>query len=212
PIASATSFAEVTPLRPAFAQTRVGDTAARTLDRTSSPIPIPLQSDSRALTIVGVVAVGLASLATGFGGGFIVGQRSRLSIESIEVSHHESVAAPQPARAAVVDSKPIAPTAQAAAVIPEEKVSSPEPIPAPAAAQPAAPDVESGRLLVRSTPSGADVVVDGQPRGITPLTLRELSLGAHAIEVSQAGHEARRQRVTLSERRPERSIDFELRP
>jgi hypothetical protein len=72
--------------------------------------------------------------------------------------------------------------------------------------------VESGRLLVRSKPAGAGVVVDGQSRGVTPLDLRELALGAHTIEVSHPNHETRQRRVTLSERRPARSVDFELRP
>jgi hypothetical protein len=56
------------------------------------------------------------------------------------------------------------------------------------------------------------VLVDGQSRGVTPLALRELVLGAHTIEVTHPGHDTRRRRVTLSERRPERSLDFVLRP
>jgi hypothetical protein len=96
--------------------------------------------------------------------------------------------------------------------VPDEKVSSPEPIVATVARERAAPAVGSGRLLVRSTPAGAGVTVDGQSRGVTPLALRELALGAHTIEVSLSGHDTRRQRVTLSERRPARSIDVELRP
>jgi len=71
--------------------------------------------------------------------------------------------------------------------------------------------VESGRLLVRSRPAGAGVLVDGQTRGVTPLDLKELAFGAHTIEVSHPNHETRQRRVTLSERRPARSVDFELR-
>jgi hypothetical protein len=56
------------------------------------------------------------------------------------------------------------------------------------------------------------VVVDGQSRGVTPLDLRELAFGAHTIEVSYPGHDTRQRRVTVSERRPARSVDFELRP
>ena len=180
---------------------------ARSIDEPS--FAIPAQSESRGLFLGVVIAV---TFVVGFGGGFIVGQGSRPSAES-NVSHHESVAAPQSARAAVEDSKPIASTTQTAAPIAEEKVTSPEPIAVPVAAQPAAAPVdESGRLLVRSTPAGAEVVVDGQSRGLTPLALRDLAFGAHTIAVWHAGHETRQQRVTLSERRPSRSIDFELRP
>jgi hypothetical protein len=56
------------------------------------------------------------------------------------------------------------------------------------------------------------VRVDGKSRGVTPLALRDLAFGAHRIEVSYAGHDSRQRRVTLSERRPARTIDFELRP
>jgi hypothetical protein len=131
--------------------------------------------------------------------------------EPIGVSRHDAVAEPQPTRAAVEDPKPIASTTQTVAPISEEKVSS-EPIAATVAPQRAVPPVESGRLLVRSTPAGAAVVIDGQSRGVTPLTLPELAFGAHTIEVSDPGHDTRQQRVTLSERRPARSVDFKLRP
>jgi hypothetical protein len=153
-----------------------------------------------------VVAV---SFAAGFGGGFIVGQRSRPSTESIDISRNESVAEPQPTRAAVEDPKPIASTTPTVAPISEEKASSSEPI---AATTKTVALTDSGRLLVRSTPAGAGVVVDGQSRGVTPLDLRELAFGAHTIKVSHPGHDTRQRRVTLSERRPSRSVAFELRP
>ena len=136
------------------------------------------------------------------------------STESIDVSHHESVAEPQPPRAAVrEDPKPIASTRQTVAPISEEegKALKSASIAATVERQRAVPVVESGRLLVRSTPAGAGVLVDGQTRGVTPLDLRELPLGAHTIEVSHPNHETRQRRVTLSERRPARSVDFELR-
>jgi len=156
------------------------------------PPDTPVPSESPRALFVSVVVV--VSLAIGFGGGFIVGQDLR------------------PATA-VEDPKPIASTTPpTAAPIPQEKVSSPEPIPAPAAPQPAVPAVESGRLSVRSTPAGAEVLVDGQPSGVTPVALGDLAFGAHTIAVSYPGHDTRQQRVTLSERRPSRSIDFELRP
>jgi hypothetical protein len=156
---------------------------------------IPVQWGPRAFLVAAVVAV---SFAAGFGGGFVVGHLSRPSAETIDVS--QSVAVPQPPRAAAgEDPKPVASTTQTVAPISNEKVS-------------AVPAVESGRLLVRSTPAGAGVLVDGQSRGVTPLDLRELAFGAHTIEVSHPNHETRQRRVTLSGRRPARSLDFELRP
>jgi serine/threonine protein kinase len=201
---------------------------ASSIDEASHGIPV--QSGSRAFLVAGVVAV---IFGAGFGGGFLVGQRSRPSTESIDVSHNESVAEPRPARAAVEEPKAIASTTQTVAPISEEKVSSSEPIAATTkmvapisnervsgaapitatvARQPAVPAVDSGRLLVRSTPAGAGVVVDGRSRGVTPLDLRELAFGTYTIKVSHPGHDTRQRRLTLSERRPERSVDFELRP
>ena len=142
----------------------------------------------------------------------MVGHFSRPSPESIDVSHQESVAEPPPTRVAAEDPKPIASTSKTGAPIAEEKVPSSQPIAATVPPRPAAPAVGSGRLLVRSKPAGAGVVVDGQSRGVTPLDLRELAWGAHTIEVSHPNHETRQRRVTLSERRPAQSVDFELRP
>jgi PEGA domain len=196
-----------------FAEEVTPPPRANSMDEASFGMPV--QSGSRAFLVTSAVVV---SFAAGFGGGFVVGQFSRPLTDSINVSHPESVAASQPTRAAVEDPKPIASTKQTAAPISEEKVSSPkpiatsEPIAAPVAPQRAVPVVEAGRLVVRSTPAGAGVMVDGQSRGVTPLTLRELAFGAHTIEVSHPGHDTRRQRVTLSERRPARSVSLTLRP
>ena len=183
---------------------------ARSIDRTSYPVPV--QSESRAFLVASIVAI---SFAAGFGGGFVVGHFSKPSTESIDVSHHEPVTKPQPPRAAAgEDPKPIASTRQTVASISDEegKALKSASIAATVERQRAVPVVESGRLLVRSTPAGAGVLVDGQSRGVTPLDLRELALGAHTIEVSHPNHETRKRRVTLSERRPTRSVDFELRP
>ena len=172
----------------------------------------PVQPVSRAFVAAAVITI---SFAAGFGGGFVVGHFSKPSTESMESRHYESIAESQPVRAAVEAPKPTAPAMQPPAPISkptvatvakqtaapssEEKVSSPAP-------------VASGRLQVRSSPAGAGVVIDGQTRGVTPLTLRDLALGAHTIEVSHPDHNSRQRRVTLSERRPARTLDFELRP
>jgi len=41
--------------------------------------------------------------------------------------------------------------------------------------------MEVGSLKVTSTPVGARVIVDGEPRGATPLTLAEVPIGAHSV-------------------------------
>jgi hypothetical protein len=172
----------------------------------------PVQSVSRALLVTVVVGF---SFGAGFGGGFIAGQRSMPSTASIDVSHHEPVAERQPTRAAVEGPKPVASTPQAVVPISKEMASTSKAMGATTqtvASVSKEKAVESGRLRVRSTPAGASVLVDGQSRGVTPLDLGELALGAHAIEVSHPGHDKRQRRVTLSEQRPARSIDFTLRP
>jgi hypothetical protein len=52
---------------------------------------------------------------------------------------------------------------------------------APAAARPA-----TGTLAIDTNPTGAEVVVDGQPRGVTPLSLT-LGAGAHVMALSGVG-------------------------
>jgi len=47
---------------------------------------------------------------------------------------------------------------------------------------PGRPVKTTGGLQVTSTPSGAQVIIDGKPRGVTPLTIDELAAGRHTIE------------------------------
>jgi hypothetical protein len=53
--------------------------------------------------------------------------------------------------------------------------------------EPPAPQV--GWLTILSTPSGAEVSIDGRPAGVTPVTGRELGAGTHAIRITLAGYE-----------------------
>ena len=45
----------------------------------------------------------------------------------------------------------------------------------------------TGTLEIKSTPAGARVVVDGQPRGTTPATIRDLSAGDHTVVLEAGG-------------------------
>ncbi len=67
-----------------------------------------------------------------------------------------------------------------------------------------------GRVLVRSTPAGAQVWVNGVSRGTTPLAVRELALTGHTITVTHPAYAARQERVTLTAAIPAQSIDFDL--
>lgn len=52
-------------------------------------------------------------------------------------------------------------------------------------------------LTVESTPSGAEVSLNGRPRGLTPLRLSNLSPGISVLEVTAPGYETARLRVRL---------------
>ncbi len=54
-----------------------------------------------------------------------------------------------------------------------------------------APPRAIGRLRVESDPAGAIVAVDGKARGVTPLTVDELSVGRHAVELVLRGNTVR---------------------
>jgi len=67
-----------------------------------------------------------------------------------------------------------------------------------------------GRILVRSTPAGAAVAIDGQAVGSTPLTTRELEAGTHVVRVSRDGYAAEQRRVTITSARPSQSLTIDL--
>jgi len=71
----------------------------------------------------------------------------------------------------------------------------------------ASADTHTGRLLVRSTPAGALVTVDGQPRGQTPLVVRGLEFGSHTVSVTGAGLPRWERLVTLTPERPSESFE-----
>jgi len=109
-----------------------------------------------------------------------------------------------------------APSAAPAAGDTEVAVADTPPAPAgnaPAAkppVQPARPAVLPGRVLVRSAPEGATVTIDGKPAGRTPLTARDLALGAHSIVLSHAGFASQTHHVSLTRRAPSSTINVTL--
>ena len=50
----------------------------------------------------------------------------------------------------------------------------------------ARPVPEAGQLVVSSDPPGARVTIDGQARGVTPITLEDIAPGQHAVVVQGA--------------------------
>jgi hypothetical protein len=89
------------------------------------------------------------------------------------------------------------------ALVPPSRTMAVEPAavrPSAAAAAAAAGRKATGLLHVVSTPTGAKVVVDTRPRGVTPLTLTDLSPGRHEVVLeSDAGTVHRTVRVAANE-------------
>jgi len=86
---------------------------------------------------------------------------------------------------------------------------------APAPKAPQAPQTPKapqnvGRLLVRSTPSGASVSVDGVAKGETPLALRDLDLGTRSVTIARRGYVPETRKVSITKTRPARTLDVRL--
>ena len=67
-----------------------------------------------------------------------------------------------------------------------------------------------GKLLIRSTPSGARVSINGRVRGRTPLILRDMPLRVLSVTVAQPGYKPSEQRVALSAARPTATVEAKL--
>ena len=64
---------------------------------------------------------------------------------------------------------------------------------------------------MRSSPAGAQVAVNGDARGVTPLTLREMPFGSSTIRLTRDGYAPEEQRVQLTASRESASIEVQLR-
>ena len=80
---------------------------------------------------------------------------------------------------------------------------------APAAA---APPVFEGRLLVRSEPAGASVMVDGREYGSTPAVVRGLGRGTHRVRVVRDGYLPEERSVAVTRSQPAPSLLVTLEP
>ncbi len=68
----------------------------------------------------------------------------------------------------------------------------------------------TGTLSIASTPAGAAVTVDGQARGVTPLELADLALGAHEVKLDLKGYATGEQKVVLSPEAPRSELKIAL--
>ena len=171
------------------------------------PNPIfvqPPQQPSSSVWPIGVAAV--LGIALGFGAGYTVAIRDRAVAPAAAVT--TTPATPVQSQPAGKDFTEVA----AASVVEQPAVEKTVAAPAPEPAAPVAPAAPAfaGRVLVRSTPSGARVIVDGKDRGQTPATIRDLGRGEHRVRVVRDGYTTAERRVMLSPSQPSQSLSVPL--
>jgi PEGA domain len=142
-------------------------------------------ADRPRLSTLPFALVLVAGLLVGFVAGYAVGTRGQANGNATPSA---SEAAPSAA------AEPAPGGGQAFS---EEKVAEPAPV-TPTAAPPPAERPTRGTIVVRSTPSNAGVIIDGEWRGRSPLTLEDVPLGKHTVRVVHQGYVARNESVALS--------------
>jgi serine/threonine-protein kinase len=174
------------------------------------PAPEMLSTLERArssnLPIVLALGVGLM---IGFAAGFGVGTREHAAPAAAAAAPPAAVTPPVAAgreftENAVADAPKPAPDAAAAAAAGAAAPRAASAVRTPHAA------VETGRLLVRSTPAGARLFVDGKEYGRTPAVVRDLARGSHRVRLVRDGYVAEERRVAITPSRPAQSMTVPL--
>lgn len=174
-----------------------------------NPPPSSRDSGGPRFGALALIAATLVGSVFGFAAGYMARPRALQSEPPARITVREPSApvSPSPAPAVAAPAAPETP----ARPTPSTPNSAPPSTPAPAAA-PKTETRASGRLLVRSTPSGATVTVDGVARGVTPVALRDLEFGTRTIVVARRGYESETHRVAITSGRSSRSLDVRLSP
>ena len=192
------------PLEMFRAERDVAPPRARSIDDASDRVSV--RSGSWAL----LVAVAVVFSFAGFGGGFLVGQRSSPASDAMDVSGNGPVADPQLTRAVVDDPRPVVSAPEPAAPIPtpvappaaprqqsvtvSEKAPTRtvdvEPRPASVPARNSVATNSPGSLHVISRPSGAQVFVDDNLIGTTPFLLSNVSVGLRSLRIELSGYKS----------------------
>lgn len=68
----------------------------------------------------------------------------------------------------------------------------------------------SGQVTVQTEPEGAEVLVDGQAAGRSPVSVADLKLGAHQVQVTKPGYSPVEQAVVLSVEEPHATVQVTL--
>jgi serine/threonine protein kinase len=169
------------------------------LTDTYQPAPATSPESDRSRSALSPLAFALViGIALGFAAGFGVGvRRASAPPETTASTGVESAAATTGAAGESAETTIPAPAAQ------------PEPTP-PASPPIAAPVL--GSLLVRSTPPGARVFVDGREYGPTPITVSSLARGVHRVRVVRQGYAADERQLTITPGQLTHSVTVRLSP
>lgn len=192
--------------------------------RWSSPTlftPSPASTDRR--PFLPLVLAMLVGVAAGFGWGYWTAYRMHAGETAETPAASAAPAAAEPApetvridEPEVIGERGLPPPSRAEAVrppapAPARTAPAREPAPRAAAPPPARQAARpEGRLLVRSTPEGAVVRVDGRVRGRTPLTLRGMPLRVVRVAITRDGYQTDERRVALTAARPTVAVDARL--
>lgn len=176
---------------------------------TSDHRPAAVTSPARPSVNVWALALA-ATLMLGLAAGFFLGRWSMSPTRPAALATEPASAG---STAAEVRDEPVRsepPSGPAAARSEARPAAAAPASPAPAApARP--PAAATGRILVRTTPPGARVRLDGRDRGATPLTIGGLPPGRHQLEIVRPGYEGTSRRVELTADRPSVTLDVPLR-
>jgi serine/threonine protein kinase len=167
--------------------------------------------DSSSYPWAALAAAVIAALAVGGIGGYLFGVRSVTPVASQAAVENPAgqtatdvPVTAEPAQKPATESSP----AQSRPAGPTADVQKP----GPRSTSPAATRVADvrGRIVVRSVPSGAIVRVDGRLYGETPLTVRDLVLGPHSVQIARPGYVPRTDRVNLTSGSPSQTVSVQL--
>ncbi len=159
----------------------------------------------------------ILGLLVGFAAGYAVGGRSAAIVSDRETAAATPGTKPADPSGAQPADPSGAPSPDSGRPFSEQVVApqagTPPPVvpDAPAAERrPAPAAAATGRIVVRSTPSNAQVTINGDWAGRTPFTADKLRFGAYSVRVVQDGYAVAERDVRLTASAPASTVDVRL--
>jgi hypothetical protein len=180
----------------------------------SLPEPVLVAPEARRSEIWPLALALIVGAAIGFGGGYFFAHFERGAEPAIATPTETPAPSGREFTETTIAEAPTAPAPAAGAPVADSTLPASPAVPAgpapvtPGTAKPATP--ATGRLLVRSTPSGARVFVDGREEGTTPLTVSDLDRGVHRVRVVREGYATAERRITITAARPSQTMSVPL--